>query len=126
TAAGITTVLGHAIGARYEKENGAINAIVLPHVLRFNADAAAAGMGKVAAALGLPFSDPATQLQQAIETVQAIFRALGVPSRLRDVGVPREDLGELAQIAMGDWFLRGNPRPVRSAGELQKIMEQAW
>ncbi|HSW15608.1 MAG TPA: iron-containing alcohol dehydrogenase family protein, partial [Ramlibacter sp.] len=56
TAAGITTVLGHAIGARYEKENGAINAIVLPHVLRFNADAAAAGMGKVAAALGLSSS----------------------------------------------------------------------
>ena len=54
TGAGITTVLGHAIGARHALENGTVNAIVLPHVLRFNASAAAAGLAKVAAALGLP------------------------------------------------------------------------
>ena len=59
TGAGITTVLGHAIGARHELENGIVNAIVLPHVLRFNADAAAAGLAKVAAALGLPRSEAA-------------------------------------------------------------------
>ena len=57
TGAGITTVLGHAIGARHELENGTVNAIVLPHVLRFNASAAAAGLAKVAAALGLPPND---------------------------------------------------------------------
>ena len=126
TAAGITTVLGHAIGARYEKDNGLVNAIVLPHVLRFNADAAAAGLAKVAAALGLPRCDAATQLQMTIHTVTNIFTALGVPSRLRELGVPREDLPELGRLAMGDWFLRGNPRPVQSASELQQIMEEAW
>jgi len=126
TAAGVTTVLGHAIGARYEKENGTVNAIVLPHVLRFNAEAAAAGMGKVAAALGLPESGSAAQVERTVATVQSIFQELNVPSRLRDLGVPRADLPELAALAMGDWFLRGNPRPVRSAGELQQIMEEAW
>lgn len=126
TAAGITTVLGHAIGARFEKDNGLVNAIVLPHVLRFNADAAAAGLAKVAAALGLPRSDAATQLRMISDTVTSIFTALGVPSRLRELGVPREDLPELARLAMGDWFLRGNPRPVRAAAELQQIMEEAW
>lgn len=126
TAAGITTVLGHAIGARYEKDNGLVNAIVLPHVLRFNADAAAAGLAKVAAALGLPRCDAATQLQMIIDAVTHIFTALGVPGRLRELGVPREDLPELAALAMGDWFLRGNPRPVQSASELQHIMEAAW
>lgn len=126
TAAGITTVLGHAIGARYEKDNGLVNAIVLPHVLRFNADAAAVGLAKVAAALGLPRCDAATQLQMTIHTVTNIFTALGVPSRLRELGVPREDLPELARLAMGDWFLRGNPRPVQSASELEQIMKEAW
>jgi len=126
TAAGITTVLGHAIGARYEKDNGLVNAIVLPHVLRFNADAAAVGLAKVAAALGLPRCEAAVQLQMIIDTVTNIFTVLGVPGRLRELGVPHEDLPELARLAMGDWFLRGNPRQVQSASELQHIMEAAW
>lgn len=126
TAAGITTVLGHAIGARYEKDNGLVNAIVLPHVLRYNAEAAAAGMRNVAAALGLAPGDAPTQLPLIIDTVTSLFKGLGVPSQLRELGVPREDLAELASIAMGDWFLRGNPRPVRHASELLQILESAW
>jgi alcohol dehydrogenase class IV len=126
TAAGITTVLGHAIGARYEKDNGLVNAIVLPHVLRFNSEATAQGMSRVAEALGLPATDSGTQLQMTIDALTDIFKKLGVPSRLRELGVPHEKLPELAQLAMGDWFLRGNPRPVQSASELVTIMEEAW
>lgn len=124
TGAGITTVLGHAIGARYELDNGVVNAIVLPHVLRFNADAAGAGMAKVAAAIGLPRGE--SPLKPLVETVNSIFDALGLQRRLRDVGVPREALPEIARHSMGDWFLRGNPRQVRDASELQQILEQAW
>jgi len=126
TAAGITTVLGHAIGARYEKDNGLVNAIVLPHVLRFNALATAAGMSRVAEALGLSSANPDTQLQMTIEALTALFGKLGVPSRLSELGVKRDHLPELAQLAMGDWFLRGNPRPVQSASELEQIMKEAW
>jgi alcohol dehydrogenase class IV len=116
TGAGITTVLGHAIGARFQVENGLANAIVLPHALRFNADAAKAGLEKVSAALG---SDGATR-------IDTILGALGISRRLRDVDVPREALSDIATRAMGDWFLRGNPRTVRSASELQQLLEQAW
>ncbi|CAE6861537.1 iron-containing alcohol dehydrogenase family protein [Paraburkholderia domus] len=126
TAAGITTVLGHAIGACHEIENGTVNAIVLPHVLRFNAEAAVAGMADVAAALDLQRSSAQESLQQVIEKVTTFFDDLGVPRRLRDVKVPREGLADIAAHAMGDWFLRGNPRPVRSAAELQQILEEAW
>jgi alcohol dehydrogenase class IV len=42
------------------------------------------------------------------------------------VNVPREALPDIAAHAMGDWFLRGNPRPVRGAAELQQILEEAW
>lgn len=126
TAAGITTVLGHAIGARYERDNGLVNAIVLPHVLRFNAEAASDGMSRVAQALGLPDADAATQLQATIDILVGIFKNLGVPSRLSELGVTRDKLPELAQLAMSDWFLRGNPRPVKSATELLQILEKAW
>lgn len=126
TAAGITTVLGHAIGARHEIENGTVNAIVLPHVLRFNAEAAAAGMADVAAALDLQRSGAQADLERVVEKITSLFDDLGVPRRLRDVKVPREALPDIAAHAMGDWFLRGNPRPVRSVAELQQIMEEAW
>jgi len=126
TGAGITTVLGHAIGARFGLENGVINAIVLYHVLRFNADAAWVGVEKVAAALGLPPRDAASTLARTVDTVSGIFDALGLARRLRDVGVASEALPEIALAAMGDWFLRGNPRQVRDASELLQILKQAW
>ena len=125
TGAGITTVLGHAIGARYHLDNGLVNAIVMPHVLRFNAEAAA-GLTKVAAALGMQHKRAEAALPGVLEALRMIFTALGVANRLRDVGVPREALPEIATSSMGDWFLRGNPRQVKDASELQEILEQAW
>lgn len=126
TAAGITTVLGHALGARYELDNGVINAIVLPHVLRFNAEAAPAGMEKLAAALGLPHDDGDSPLRRIEEAVARMFDALGLERRLRDVKIPREALPGIAEISMGDWFLQGNPKRVQGASELLEILEQAW
>ncbi len=125
TAAGVTTVLGHAIGARFEKENGLVNAIVLPHVLRFNGGSNAAGLAKIAAAFGLQAS-PEAQVEAVVAVVQSIFAALGIPTRLRELDVPFEELPEVAALAMKDWFLKGNPRPVKSAEELQRILEEAW
>jgi alcohol dehydrogenase class IV len=116
TGAGITTVLGHAIGARFHVDNGLANAILLPHALRFNSDAAAPGLSKIAAAFG----------SEVTGAVDAIFSKLAIPRRLRDVGVPREALPDIAATAMGDWFLRGNPRPVRNASELQQVLEESW
>lgn len=125
-AAGITTVLGHAIGARFGTENGIANAIVLPRVLQFNADASAAGLSKVAAALDLPRAAPEVQVVAINQKLQALFAGLDIPRQLREVGVPREQIPDIASHAMGDWFLKGNPRPVREAVELQNILEETW
>ncbi len=124
--AGITTVLGHAIGARFNIENGTANAIVMPHVLRFNAEAGSAGLAKVAAALGLPDGDAPSLLQAVIGSIQTIFDALGLPRRLRDAGIPADALPGIAELAMGDWFLLGNPRKVEHASELQQILQESW
>ena len=125
TGAGVATVLGHAIGARFGFDNGVSKAIVMPHVIRFNADAALAALGKVAAALGVSATGEAV-VPGIISVIEAMSRALGIPGRLRDIGVPRESLAELAANSMQDWFLRGNPRRVSGAAELQQILEQAW
>ena len=126
TGAGITTVLGHAIGARHALRTAAVNAIVLPHVLRFNASAAAGGTGQ-----GRGGARPAAQksscsCSKVVKAVQMIFGTLDLPPCRRDVGIPAEALPAIAATAMGDWFLRGNPRSVRDARELQDVLEAVW
>jgi alcohol dehydrogenase len=122
TGAGMTTVLGHALGAGHGVDPGHANAILLPYVLRFNAAHAAAGLAKVALALGA--SDGSEASVRA--SMAALFAALGVPTRLRDLGVAAEALPDAAAHAIGDWFLRGNPRPVRDASELLQVLQAAW
>jgi alcohol dehydrogenase class IV len=121
TGAGIVTTLGHVVGARHGVENGIANMIVLPHALRFNGDAAEAGIAKATAALSL-----APGVESLIAGLDRMLAPLGLPHRLRDVGVPRDALPGMAGIGMADWFLRGNPRPVRDASELLQVLDAAW
>ena len=103
TGAGVTTVLGHAIGARHEMENGVANAIVLPHAIRFNAEQLRPDWPRSPrpCASRSEGQTPA----KVVAALEAMFRSLGLPSRLGEVGVPREALPAVAEIAMGDWFL---------------------
>ncbi len=126
TSLGIPSALGHAIGARCGIENGVANAIILPHALRFNAGVAQPGLVKIATALCGRSSDGDTGIESVVGAIASILDRLSIPMRLRDVKVPRNALPEIAQSAMSDWFLRGNPRPVRGADELQQILDAAW
>jgi acyl-CoA synthetase (AMP-forming)/AMP-acid ligase II len=65
-------------------------------------------------------------LQMLLHISRRLPEQIDVPQRLRDVGVPHDALPEIAALGMADWFLRGNPRPVRKASELQQILEGAW
>lgn len=122
TGAGITTVLGHAIGARCGVENGIANAILLPHVLRFNAADATTGLLKVYQASGLAGQD----VEAMIELLSTNFRSLEVPDSLGAVQVPLAALDDIAKSAMGDWFIKGNPRPVNDQGQLLEILQAAF
>jgi alcohol dehydrogenase class IV len=125
TGAGMAAVLGHAIGGRYGVENGLVKAVLLPHVLSFNASAAPEGMQKMLTSLGLvpnPGMDPTRQITLML---CSLFAPLA-PARLRDLRVPREELSAVAERAMQDWFLRGNPRRVRDAAEVLQVLEAAW
>lgn len=124
--AGMTTVLGHAVGARHHIDNGVVNAVVLPHVIRYNGIAAGQGLQKVGTALGLAVWEGEALVEAVACAIEALFDRLGIVKRLRDVGVLREALPEIAANAIDDWFLKGNPRAVRDASELQQVLEQAW
>lgn len=121
--AGLTTVLGHAIGARCGLENGTVNAVVLPYVLAFNGDANPSGLAKVAVGLGLPEDAGA---EAVVTAVSVLFAALELPSRLGGLGMPPALVGAVAEGALSDWFLGGNPRPIGDAAEIQAVLEAAW
>jgi alcohol dehydrogenase len=53
-------------------------------------------------------------------------QAIGVPSRLRDLGIAREQLADVAQKTLHERGLAYNPRAVNDAGELEAILLAAW
>jgi len=125
TGAGIAIPLGHAVSAKFHVDNGLTNAAMLPHVVRFNAEHAYAGLEKVCFALGHNGTREAA-VTSVIQALEALFETLQVPNRLRDFGVPRTSLAELAEISMDDWFIRDNPRQIHNASDLLTVLESAW
>jgi alcohol dehydrogenase len=62
----------------------------------------------------------------AIAWVDTLREQLGVPCRLRDIGVRRETLERIASKTMGERGLYFNPRPVQDAAEILGLLEQAF
>jgi alcohol dehydrogenase class IV len=122
---GLASVVGHAIGARFHLQNGAVNAILLPHTIRFNAPATATRARLIAETMGgAPASrDEATE---AADAVAAFLAGLGLPRRLRDIGVTADALAAISEDAMTDWFLHQNPRKVAASDDILAVLRAAW
>ncbi|HEV7822599.1 MAG TPA: iron-containing alcohol dehydrogenase, partial [Burkholderiales bacterium] len=124
---GLTSAMAHCIGARFHLANGVTNALVLPHAMRFNAPATGNRLALVAEILGARMQDNSeSAVGAAIQAVEQLFADVGLPKRLREVGVPNEALPQLAADAAGDWFLHQNARRVKDKSELLKVLEAAW
>jgi alcohol dehydrogenase class IV len=123
--------LAYPIGGTFHVPHGLSNALVLPHVLRFNAaePAAVRAYAEIArdAFPGLPTDTGAQDLTAGfIEELAALSARLGLPVRLRDVGIPAESIPQMAGDAMiQQRLLVNNPRPV-TRSDAQAIYEAAW
>ncbi len=120
--------LAYPIGGHFHVPHGLSNALVLPHVLRFNLPAAAKAYAEIAADAFPKLADtPAeTRAEAFILELEALARALDVPERLRDVGIPEDALGMLASEAMKQTrLLVNNPRPL-SEGDAYAIYRAAY
>ncbi|MGA2642309.1 MAG: iron-containing alcohol dehydrogenase [Spirochaetia bacterium] len=125
---GLIHAISHVIGARHGVHHGTANAIVMPHVIRFNNDAVADCYRLVAEAMGEEvrgMSDEAAGLSAAA-AIEGFVRAVGIPGRFRDVGVPEDDLGACADAAMSDGSIVYNAKPVMNAGEVLRVLRAAW
>ena len=106
--------LAYPLGGRYHLPHGLTNALVLPHVLRFNAHTHPDGYAELGAALGL--AQTGTTAERAagfIAHILALIERTALPMRLRDHGVAEDMLATLATDAMlQERLLMNNPRPL--------------
>jgi alcohol dehydrogenase len=112
--------LAYPIGGIYHVPHGLSNALVLPHVLKFNAEAAAPLYAELAAVMlpGVAGSAQA-KTRSFIEHIESLIAGTGIPSTLREVGIEREGLERMAKDAMlQQRLLVNNPRPVTEADAL--------
>ena len=120
--------LAYPIGGHYKVPHGLSNALVLPHVLRFNAQVAPQAYAALLPHVfpDLPAMSVAEAALQFAESMADLSRACGLQQGLRDMGIAREALPILARDAMNQTrLLVNNPRPVDEAAAL-KIYEAAW
>ena len=120
---GLASVLAHAIGHRSNVANGLVNAIVLPHALRFNGPSIERGAQRIVEALRSGSTD---QRSEHVDMLESLMAGLSIPRRLHDIGVAGQDLTDIAKAAMSDWFIRRNPRPVKNVDEVLAVLQQAW
>ena len=120
--------LAYPIGGHYKVPHGLSNALVLPHVLRFNAEVAPLAYAELLPHVFPQVSDTGVgdAAVKFVEGMEALSRACGLPQNLRDVGIEKEALPMLACDAMNQTrLLVNNPRPVDEAAALA-IYEAAW
>ena len=126
-AFGIISSLGHVIDTLYENvSHGDSYALCTAWGLRFNLEQTAAGLARLAQALGVAGGSQLEAARRATDFVEDFYRRLGMPVRLRDVGIPQEALGRIARDAMGDFYLHQNARKVKDPSELQDLLQQMW
>lgn len=121
---GLASVLAHAIGKRSHVANGIVNAIVLPHTMRYNAPVTQSRTPALLEALAGPGG--CAEALSGSEQVTRLLSLLPVPRRLREIHVKREELAEIADAAMADWFISRNARPVKDVATLLELLEAAW
>jgi maleylacetate reductase len=111
--------IGHVLGGTAHVPHGYTSCVMLPHVLRFNHTVNAGRQALVSEARGRP-GEPAG------DVVAGLIAGLGLPSRLRDVGVKPEQLDRIAQLSMHDRWIHTNPRKIDGPAVIRELLDAAW
>ncbi len=111
--------IGHVLGGTAGVPHGYTSCVMLPHVLRFNHPVNAGKQARVSEALGRP-DEPAA------EVVAGLISGLGLPTRLRDVGVKPEQLDLIAEGSMHDRWVHTNPRTIDGPAVVRTLLDAAW
>ena len=125
---GAVHALAYPLGTEYHMTHGRTNAIMLPHVMRFNLPGAVAKFARMAALMGQDTAGltPAAAAARAVASVEELAAAIRVSCRLRDYGIGSQDIPRLAEGAMLQTRLFvPNPRDPNAA-DVRRIYEDAY
>lgn len=109
---GIVHSMAHALGAVYDTPHGVANAILLPTVMAYNADATGEKYREIARAMGVQGVDEMSMEEYrkaAVDAVKQLSTDVGIPADLKDI-VKEEDIDFLADSAVADACAPGNPK----------------
>jgi alcohol dehydrogenase len=99
TRFGLSHLLGHQIGPRWNVPHGITSCITLPHAMRFMAEIAPERFGPVAEGYKIPFdpSNPKLAALECADRTAEFIAQFDVPRTLHDAGVPRDEIGSIVK-----------------------------
>lgn len=111
---GITHFMAHSLGAYFDTPHGIANAILLPHVMKFNGKVCPGLFKNMGNAMGLDMSKVTDYeaVDKIVDAIKKLLIELNLPKTLEEVGIPEEMLPTLADQALKDICTPGNPRSV--------------
>jgi len=127
-ATGMVHGLAMPLGGLYGIPHGIANAVLLPHVMRYNLVAATQRFADIALALGEPTRNLSVRAaaERAIAAVESLSQDIGIPRHLDDLKIPRSGIGDIARDGMtNSRQVLPNPRHVSYDG-LVAILESAF
>ncbi len=111
---GIVHSMAHSLGAYFDTPHGVANALLLPHVLKFNGQVCPELFRNMGNAFGLDMKNTTDEeaVQKVVDAVKELSIKLHIPQTLKEIGIPKEMLPTLAEQALHDACTGGNPREV--------------
>lgn len=116
---GATHALANPLSERYDTTHGIATAILLHHVIRWNAPEVGKLYEELVSAIGKPIGDGLADL------LQAFLERSGLPTRLSQIGIDRKDFPSLAKKSLEQWTDTFNPRPLTESDALS-LYEAAY
>ncbi|MFN9543176.1 MAG: iron-containing alcohol dehydrogenase [Alphaproteobacteria bacterium] len=119
SGSGASHGIGYVLGGRYGVHHGHASCTILPHVLRWNEPVTGERQKRISEALGRPG-------MAAGDAVAELIADLGLPARLRDVGIREDQLQPIAEECARHPVVLTNPRPITSPADVRQILDSAW
>ena len=124
---GIVHSMAHSLGAYFDTPHGVANALLLPHVLKFNGKVCPDLFRNMGNALGMDMSNTTDEeaVDKVVDAVKELSIKLHIPQTLKEIGIPKEMLPTLAEQALNDVCTGGNPREVTKE-DILAIYQEAY
>ncbi len=124
---GIVHSMAHSLGAYFDTPHGVANALLLPHVLRFNGQACPELFINIGRSFNLDMNNLTNEevIEKVVTSIQNLSKELKIPQTLKEIGITREMIPTLAKQAINDVCTAGNPRDV-TVEDIINIYEQAY